>query len=574
MVRIIFLCFAFLLSNQAFSQAKYQKYYIQLRDKKPSKFSVLQPQDFLSAAALNRRAQARIRIDSTDLPVSAAYISQIAANCKQVMVVTKWLNGLGILADSSQIAAIKALPFVTSATYLGPWYGFRFPTNAPPKTRLTQDTLPVAYNGFETVFEGFASVQQAPMQAQMLRSLFGAAGQGKQVAIMDGGFTQIDASPFFRHLDDRGAILSTRDFVEGDKGVYEASFHGSTVFSVMAAYAPYYFTSAATEAQYHLLITEDTNGEFPMEELNWIAGAEYADSIGVDVINASLGYTSFNDTTMNHTYTDLDGRTALGSKGAAIAAKKGMVICNSAGNSGNEEWKYIGVPSDAVGIVSVGATSREGKHADFSSFGPSADGRIKPDLVAPGHMVVGMANDGIGITFTSGTSFASPILAANITALWSGFPEMTANEVMEAVYATSSQSFVPDTVLGYGLPDFAMAYLNLLGASNKSTKSLFSMQPIHTTVEMQEVLMSHSPKEGQVIGMRLTDALGQIFEYSFHENGYETNSLDQVKTAQVFQYQEVLHFLKWPKSQCALGLVKCHLIFAEGGGITKYLINR
>ena len=249
--------------------------------------------------------------------------------------------------------------------------------------------------------------------------------------------------------------------MERDAGLFEGAQHGTAVLSVMAANLPQYFVGTAPDATYFLLKTEDTGGEFPIEEINWVAAAEWADSVGVDIINASLGYTHFNDPSLSHTYADLDGQTAFGSRGAAVAASKGMMVCNSAGNEGDGTWRYIGVPADAPGILAVGAVDRFGARADFSSFGPSADGRIKPDLVAPGADVVVAGNMGISLGLSSGTSLASPMLAGALASLWSAFPEKTAQEILQAVFASADQYQAPDNERGYGLPHFSDAWMQL-----------------------------------------------------------------------------------------------------------------
>ena len=564
MTRILFLCCLSFIGLESSAQVTYKKYYLQLKDKGGSTFSMMLPQDFLSPAALDRRAQARIPIDSTDLPVSPIYLQQVRAESHKILIASKWLNGIAILADSSQIEKLRILPFITAVKYIGPFYGYRFTPDAKPKVRMRFDTIPLAQNGFETVDEGYAARQTQPMSAQLLYDLFDADGAERTVAIMDGGFTNVDASPFFQHLADHNGFVSTRDLVEGDQAVYEASGHGSTVLSVMAGYAPHYFRASATEASYHLLITEDSNGEYPIEEINWVAGAEYADSVGAHIINASLGYTSFNDTTLSHTYRDLDGRTALASKGASIAARKGMIICNSAGNSGEEDWHYIGVPSDAPGIISVGATNSKNQKAGFSSFGPSADGRIKPDLSAPGEMIFGMAPDGLSVHFTSGTSFASPILAAGFAALWSGFPEQTAKEIVDLVMQNASQAQNPDNALGYGVPDFFAAYLMNLNAYNQLSHSVFRIQTVHTRGDMTEALVFGQAAVGATVAaLRLTDAAGRVEQYRFDS----TDASAQCRTI-----ENVIHFVRWPKWQCAQGLMKCEVIFAEGGNITSYIL--
>ncbi|MBL7776198.1 MAG: S8 family serine peptidase, partial [Saprospiraceae bacterium] len=298
------------------------------------------------------------------------------------------------------------------------------------------------------------------------------------------------------------------DFVERDGGIYESAAHGTSVLSVMAANLPGYMIGTAPDATYFLLKTEDTGGEFPVEEANWVAGAEGADSLGVDIINASLGYTVFNDSSLGHRYAELDGRSSIGARGAAIAALKGMLVLNSAGNSGDEAWKYLGVPADAAGVIAVGAVDHAGARAAFSSFGPTADGRIKPDLMAPGEMVVVAGETGADLALSSGTSLASPLLAGAIASLWSAFPEKTAREIENAVFAFADQVDQPDTLRGFGLPDIALSWLNLSGyfyktQPNHARNGIFAfnreagefsflllvpVSPVGLKVELQNVL--------------------------------------------------------------------------------------
>jgi serine protease AprX len=562
MIRCFVFGFLLFLSSGVTAQPTYRKYLIELKDKSNAPFSIMQPQTFLTKDALDRRYQSRIGVDSTDLPVTPIYVEQVRLLAHKVLVKSRWLNALGILADSAQIEKIRNLSFVKSVEYLGPYYGSRFPPNVPARARIVHGTLPKAQNGFETVYEGFAAVQLQAPKVSPLRDLFSATGAGIQVAVMDGGFTNVDASPFFGHLDRRGGIVSTVDLVEGDAAVYEASNHGSGVLSVMAAEAPYYFTSPASDANYHLITTEDTGGEFPLEELNWVVGAEYADYVGARVVNASLGYTSFNDTTLSHTYKTLDGRTAIASRGAQIAAKKGMIICNSAGNSGDEPWKYVGVPADTRGIMSVGATTRDGVKATFSSFGPTADGRIKPDLVVPGEMIIAMTNDGQGVQFGSGTSYASPILAASIAALWSGFPELIAQEITDAIFKNASQFEWPDTAVGYGIPDFYQTYLQLLGAYNTKTRSIFTLARLHERNGMHEALLvGKSFRNATPVAIKITDAANCVVLHPVDATHASVRSVEQI-----------MHFARWPKHQSAHGWAKCELIFAEGGNVVSMVL--
>lgn len=437
------------------------KWWVEFTDKSNSGFCVCRPAEFLSARALERRARAGIAVLENDLPVNQWYVKGLLENGAHLHHTSRWLNAATVIADTSVAARLRQLPFVRQVRYLGRDIPVKNPPDRKPKKRAVYPDYPKLGNQFGPM--GYALVNSAQMRTFLLHEA-DARGQGIWIAVLDGGFTLVDSLPFFDSVALQGRLWPGRDFVERDGAVFESSSHGASVLSVMAANLPFFFVGAAPEATYFLLKTEDTGGEYPVEEANWIAGAEWADSIGVDVINASLGYTTFSDTTMSHNYEELNGRTAIGSLGASIAAQKGMIICNSAGNSGAEAWRFIGVPADAPGIVAVGAVGTDDKNrAYFSSVGPSSDGRIKPELVAPGHGIVTAGVSGLDLGMSSGTSLASPILAGSIAALWSYFPEKTAKEILEAVFQSADQNENPDNERGYGLPDFGRAWLWLGG---------------------------------------------------------------------------------------------------------------
>ena len=440
-------------------QGKLCKWWVELKDKNNSPYSINDPAAFLSARSLDRRARNGVAVLPEDLPVNPQYIKSLRDAGYTIHGTSRWMNAVAIIADTATALKVTAFPFVQKLTYVGRHITIKNKPDKPPKKRTVfpQNREPEAKYGPL----GYSIINLDPIGTPYLHDL-GMRGDGIWVAVMDGGFTNVDTMPFFDSIAYSGRLWPGPDFVERDRAVFESAMHGTSVLSVMAANLPGYFVGAAPEATYFLLKTEDTGGEFPIEEVNWIMGAEWADSIGVDIVNASLGYTSFTDTLLSHKFSELDGQTAIGSRGAAIAARKGMIICNSAGNSGDEPWRYLGVPADAKGVVAVGAVdSQTGKHAPFSSYGPSADGRIKPDLSVPGLNVVTAGNVGDELTISAGTSIASPILVGSIAALWSDFPEMPAATIMDAVYASADQNNKPDNERGYGMPDFLRAWIKL-----------------------------------------------------------------------------------------------------------------
>lgn len=453
-VTLLLLCHTFSANAQ-----KISKFWVTFSDKQGSPYCLCRPEEFLSFRALERRYRADILLDESDLPVSPVYLEALKKAGAVVHNSSKWLNAAAVMADSATARKLEALPFVQEVSYLGPHLKYRNPPNRPEKKRAPLAKSP-AIQGRDVPYWGYAS-QQNQMLGIPLLHMAGHRGKDIWIAVLDGGFTNVDTIPMFDSIALQGRLFQGWDFVERDAAVYESAQHGTSVLSVMAANLPYYFVGTAPDATYFLLKTEDTGGEFPIEEANWVAAAEWADSVGIDIINASLGYTVFNDRSLGHHKGKLDGRSTIGARGARFAAAKGMIVCNSAGNEGDGEWRTIGVPADAFDIIAVGAVDASGARASFSSMGPTADYRIKPDLVAPGDQVVVAGNVGISLGLSSGTSLASPMLAGAIAALWSAFPEKSSSEILNAVYAAADQRYSPDNERGYGLPEMTDAWIKL-----------------------------------------------------------------------------------------------------------------
>ncbi len=507
-------CFFGLLSFVSAQKAAVPgKYWVVFKDKQGTPYCTCRPQEFLSARSLMRRAKSSIPVAEEDLPPVPAYLRGVQTAGATLHGISKWLNAVSVVADSATVVKLRALPFVQEVQYLGKNLSWRNPRNRPAKGRRPLNTLPSA--GPNALYWGHAGLQNGLLGVPALH-LAGHRGAGVYVVVMDGGFTNVDTMPFFDSLALQGRLFAGYDFVERDHGLYESAYHGTSVLSVMGGHLPGYFTGTAPDATYFLVKTEDTGGEFPIEEANWIAGAEWADSLGADIINASLGYTGFNDPALSHTYKQLDGRTAIGSRGATIAARKGMLIFNSAGNEGAQSWRYIGVPADAPGVIAVGAVSANYQRADFSSVGPTADGRIKPDLVAPGDEIVTAGYSGINLGTSSGTSLAAPMLAGAVASLWSAFPEKTASEVLGAVFESADQSTYPDNDRGYGLPDVTRAWLSLRGYVfgkylNNARPGMFASD--RTAGELR--LITANPLPGVLQAVQLSDAGGQLWPVTF-----------------------------------------------------------
>jgi hypothetical protein len=303
-------------------------------------------------------------------------------------------------------------------------------------------------------------------QAHMLATDYlhdlGFRGEGMVIAVLDAGFYNVNSLDIFDSLFANNQILGTKDFVNPGASVYIAGTHGMSVLSTMGGNIPGQLIGTAPKANYYLLHTEDGASEFPIEEDNWVCGAEYADSVGADVINSSLGYTNFDNTDWSHTYADMDGEHCRSSLGATIAASKGILVVNSAGNSGNDAWNYIGAPADADSILTVGAVNDLGSYAYFSSNGPSYDQRVKPNVCAMGEGTI-VANSTGGVQPGNGTSFSSPVMAGSAACLWQANPNMTNMEIINVLQQSADHYLNPDTLYGYGIPNLAAAHLILGG---------------------------------------------------------------------------------------------------------------
>ncbi|HQV74971.1 MAG TPA: S8 family serine peptidase [Flavobacteriales bacterium] len=456
-------------------------YWVPFTDKENTPFSLDQPEQFLSARAIQRRTTQGIGYDQLDLPVDPAYITAVL-NTGEVDLLnqSKWFNGITIrTTDLDALSAIQSLGFVNALQPTG--VSMAGQSRQPKFLELA----PVLDRDGEPELYGTAFRQIEMLNGHQLHAIQ-AKGQGMLIGVLDSGFLGVDSAIAFQSLRDRDGIVLTRDLVRHDGDVFDDHYHGRSVLSCMAADLDGVILGTAPGADYVLIRTENAESEYPVEEDNWIAGAELADSIGCDVLNTSLGYTTFDDSTMDHTYAQLDGQTLRISIAARIAVQKGMIPVHSAGNSGTSEWRYIGAPADAIDILAVGAVGDVENSAPWSSRGPSADGRVKPDVCAMGWGSIVLRENVDSIVAANGTSFASPILAGLVACLWQLHPNNTAPEVMTAVRQSASFYTAPSDSLGYGVPDFALAHTILLATSIRSTtdQGTLHMYPLPFTDQL------------------------------------------------------------------------------------------
>lgn len=429
------------------SAQKTYKYRINLRDKAETTYSLNDPQAYLSERALKRRMKQALPIDSTDLPVCQSYIIAITDKRAELVTQSKWNNTVVVqLSDTSLIDKITTLPFVIAARKV--WTApDSIPARNPERKKEVTNKVKKGDNYYGDAYRQISVHHGDSLHAAGFR------GEGMQIAVIDAGFYNADEISVFKKMN----LLGTRDFVNPHSDIYAENYHGMKVLSCIAANKPHVLVGTAPEASYWLLRSEDNDTEQPVEEDYWAAALEFADSVGVDVVNTSLGYYEFDDKTMNYRYQDLDGHYSLMSNSASMAADKGLVLVCSAGNSGRGVWKKITPPADAENILTVGAVNRDLINADFSSVGNTTDGRIKPDVMAVGVSSAVTGNDGT-ISHANGTSFASPTFCGLVACFWQAAPWLTAKQVIKAVQNAGDRKNNPDNIFGYGVPDIWKAY--------------------------------------------------------------------------------------------------------------------
>lgn len=446
MKKLVLLVFALNICLGTFAQFTPEdtlKYRISLKDKAATDYSLQKPEMYLSKKSIERRKRQGLEIDSTDLPVCKKYVDAIRKKGVHVLVTGKWDNFVTVSCnDSMLIAEIAGLPFVRSRERV--WRGVA-------KRASERDSLINKPLRTDSLY-GPAITQIKMSHADRLHEA-GFKGQGMTIAVIDAGFHNVDKIEAMKNIN----ILGTRDFVNPEADIYAESSHGMSVLSCMAMNQPNVMIGTAPEASYWLLRSEDEYSENLVEQDYWAAAIEFADSVGVDLVNTSLGYYSFDDPTKNYRYRDLNGHYALMSREAAKAADKGIVVVCSAGNSGSGSWKKITPPGDAENVITVGAVNKYGVLAPFSSVGNTADGRVKPDVVAVGLGSDVMGTDG-NLRHANGTSFSSPIMCGMVACLWQACPELTAKEIIELVRRSGDRAVFPDNIYGYGIPDLWKAY--------------------------------------------------------------------------------------------------------------------
>lgn len=434
----------------SYSQVAENCYRLFLTDKNNSEFSINSPEDFLSQKSINRRIKQGINITENDLPVSIEYIDSLKSLGLKVLSKSKWLNNVVVYSTNlSLIDTITQLGFIKSIQKNHSGLSSSSLKNSLQRKNLTQIS--------ETYYPDYGnSGTQINMLNGHVLHRSGYYGSGITIAVIDAGFFNVDILHGFDSLWYNKQIVGVKDFVDNDNQLFEASNHGMKVLSIMGGNISGELIGSAPKANYWLLRSEDNSSEKTIEEDYWVAAAEFADSVGVDIINSSLGYTEFDDITQNYTYNDLNGNTTIITKAADIAASKGILVVTSAGNLGDDAWKYISAPADGDSVLTVGAVDSYANYAYFSGLGPTADGRIKPNIAAMGIQTILMSAEG-NVTKGNGTSFSAPLISGLAACLWESSPKLTNMEIFRKIEESSHHYSNPDYKTGYGIPDFGKA---------------------------------------------------------------------------------------------------------------------
>lgn len=524
--------FLFVISSfVGFSQ---EDAWVYFKDKPDSQTYLDNPLTMLTQRALDRRSIQGIVIDIKDVPVYQPYIDQIAtATGITVKAKSKWFNCVHVRGSQADITALELLSFVDKVDFANRSFnGNKIKAPKKVKTKPINKTSKIA-----AAFNYGNSANQIQMLNGHILHQSNYTGSGKIIAVMDAGFPGVNTAAPFARLRDNNQILGGYDFVNKNTNFYAGDSHGTAVLSLMGGYVDNSLVGTAPDASYYLFITEDDNSENPVEESNWVEAAEEADRLGADIINTSLGYTTFDDSDYDFTYSDMNGTTTFIAKGLDVAFSRGMVCVVSAGNEGNQSWHYISSPADALNALAVGAVKTDETYANFSSVGPSYDGRVKPDVTAQGQNPYVSDASGNITNNGSGTSYSGPIIAGMVACLWQALPTKTNQEIKQLITQSADRYTAPTAQFGYGIPDFSLAVANGLLVSDFS-KNDFIVYPnpasdsisvtlsegfntgniILYTVSGQKVLEENLFKHSSVISIKsLTQG---TYLYKIESNGF------------------------------------------------------
>jgi hypothetical protein len=470
------------------------------KDKNNSPFSVNKPEAFLSSKSIERRKKMNIALQTQDLPVNPSYLEQIKSTGASIIFPLKWINGALIQQKPGDLAKTLKLENIKGLYW-------NFPADSSANNQIKSNSnAGIKLSNAEPDY-GSSLTQLSQLGIDVMHAK-GFHGENVLITLLDNGFLNADQVPYLQAIFTEKRVIGTLTTSPNLKSVYLGGSHGTNVLSTIAGQSPGKLFGTAYLANFAMAQTEEDNSELIVEEANWLRGAEWADSLGTDILSSSLGYSEFDNLKQNHTYADMNGRTTLVSKAAVWASQKGIICTISAGNEGTNAWKYISAPADADSILAVGAVDRSGLKASFSSLGPSFDKRIKPDVSSMGlGTVVGTTTGAIATS--NGTSFSSPLMAGFAAGMIQANPRNSSWQIIEAIKKSGNQATKPDNLLGYGIPNFLKATTLLNPILGVEPQTNLAVQLYPNPVKIGEKINIDLPK-GLEMKLEVFNAQGII----------------------------------------------------------------
>lgn len=466
-----------LISTFSFSQTQDALVFLEAKDPVVVAAALANPISIMTQAAINRKTAQGTVIDHRDVPLNEIQKAAIeAATGISVLAKSKWLNAVYVRGTQTNINNLLNLPYVTDIEFADR------NLNRPAGRQFTKDKFEIENQSRPNYNYGSAANQTEMINVDYLHDN-GHTGEEILVAFMDNGYPGVLTNPAYATLRNEGRLLGYYDFVDRVENPNGNGSHGASTFSDAAGFLDGQFVGTAPNASYYLFITEALD-ESPAEEAYWVEALERADSLGVYVTNTSLGYQEFDNSAYDHIYEDLDGQTTIGARGANVGFDKGMINVVSAGNDA-QGFGYISTPADAPGSLTIGAVDANENYVYFSSFGPTFDGRIKPDVMAKG-LDAAVVNRYGQVSTASGTSFSSPITAGAVASLWSAFPNIKNEVIVQAIRESADRYNNPTDLYGYGVPDFgsALEAILLLGTEQQMQENNFALYPNPVTTQI------------------------------------------------------------------------------------------
>lgn len=501
----------FISCSGSFAQNPQYAYRVSFAGKQATTHSLSAPSTYLSQRALERRTKYSIPVDSTDLPVVTTYIDSVLHITGGILHNTsRWQNSCVILIeDTTQIAALAGLSFVQQVKKVAYYESGLHQRPAAGPDEQSNDNTGQKPTGFDQNFYGAAWSQIHLCHGEYLHEQ-GFMGEGKLIAVIDVGFTGINAATAFDSMFTEGRLIDTWNYIYDTTHVFGYGAHGCQVLSCMASFMPESHVGTAPRAMYALYATDDANSEQAIEEDNFTSAAERADSLGADLISTSLGYNLFDDAADSYTYQDLDGHTTRVARTSNMATRKGIMVVASAGNEGVGSWQHILTPGDADSVMTVGSVNSLKEHAPSSGKGPNAAGVLKPNVSAQGVQAAIIASSG-AISVLTGTSYATPVLAGLTACLMQAAPNLKPLEIRALIESVSDSAANPTNHIGNGVPDFQRAYEQVTAINDPVHKApgTFTVYP---NPARDKVFIIDRQNNGQAVAYSLYTIMGALVQ--------------------------------------------------------------